>query len=108
MVKSESIVLDAPVSSGKVLQWRNNSSNSPSIVIENLDSAEDTTVAVKESSNGTTWTDVSGLGSVTVSAGAATVLNPTSSAVYLSVYANNEVKVHITVTRRYTNGSSLD
>jgi hypothetical protein len=100
MLKFVSLSLTAPGAGSQVMLFRNDA-KSIYCAVENKDEAISATVKYQESSDGTTWSDITGT-TATISPGQVNGQIVTSVAPYLALYAQGDVLIEVGLLRQFT------
>lgn len=106
MLKVQGQVLGAPGIGSRILQFMNDSSLSPILVVENLDSSLSAAISYEESDDGSTWSTIVGT-SKSISPGQSDAQIILSNRRKIALFAQGNVNLQINVIRQYNGDSSI-
>jgi hypothetical protein len=87
----------SPAVAGNVFMWRNDSSTTPVLHIKNLSTDTSISCKIRESNDGSIWTDVAGT-NVVIDPLAVAVFTPSTALRWLAFYSSGEAPITAMLT----------
>jgi|CXWL01.1.fsa_nt_gi hypothetical protein len=103
MQSTKSAYYTAPAIAARIVEFKNNGSLPPYVVVENLGTTASASVIYQESDDGSTWTDIAST-TTTVNPGTSNGQKITSTKAHLALKAGGNVPLLVSV-HRTVNGS---
>jgi hypothetical protein len=98
-VHSQAGVYIAPAIAARVLQFNNNGSQPPVVVVENLSTGASAAIRFQESDNAVDWTDIPDTSATVMPGGESVQTVVNSSRARIALHAGGNVSLLVTVNR---------
>lgn len=101
-VKTAAVVYDAPAIAGRVMEFNNNGSQNPVVIVENQDpvtGGASAAIRFQESDNGTDWTDIPDTAATVLPGGKSVLTTVVSLKARIALHAGGNVKLLVTLIR---------
>jgi len=105
MISTKTVVLTAPPTAERILEFFNDGSVAPTVIVENLDDTASAAIKYQESNDGQNWSDVPN-STATVNPGDSFSLAVVASQARIALHAGGNVSLLISVVRQVNSGGA--